>query len=211
MKFQLALDGSFAAAQTVLQAARPFIDIAEIGTPLIFREGMAAVRALHAAYPDLPLLADLKIMDAGYDEAAIAFDAGAAYVTALGVANDKTLGNVIRAAAACGGQVMIDMMNVPDPANRARDLLALGADVLCVHTAYDLQDDVTNPLDGLARLRAALPDAPLAVAGGIGPALLDALIPHAPRVIVVGSAITSAASPAAVAQTLRRRIDKDRI
>lgn len=209
MKLQLALDGTLEAAHMLLQDVRPFIDIAEIGTPLVFREGMAAVRDLRAAYPKLTLLADLKIMDAGYDEAAIAFEAGANWVTALGVTNDNTLRGVVQAAATYGGQVMVDMMRVTEPLARARELLGIGVDLLCVHTAYDLQDGTINPLAALAQLRDALPDAPLAVAGGIGPDLLDALLAHMPQVIVVGGAITSAAHPATIAQTIRQRIDKD--
>ncbi len=208
MKLQLALDGTLVAARALLDAVQPHIDIAEVGTPLIFREGMHAVRQLRAAYPTLTLLADLKIMDAGYEEAAIAFEAGADWVTALGVAHDTTLHGAVKAAQAHGGQVMVDMMAVPDPLSRARHLLDMGAHLLCVHTAYDLQGGSANPLASLAHLRAALPDAPLAVAGGIGPDLLDALLPHAPKVIVVGGAIANAPDPGASAQAIRQRIDE---
>jgi 3-hexulose-6-phosphate synthase len=208
MKLQLALDGTLDEANTLLEAVWPYIDIAEVGTPLIFREGMHAVRALRTSYPSLTLLADLKIMDAGYDEAAIAFEAGANRVTALGVANDNTLRGAVKAAKEYGGQVMVDMMAVSDPVSRARQLLAVDAHLLCVHTAYDLQDGSTNPLAPLARLREALPDAPLAVAGGIGPDLLGALLPHVPQVIVVGGAITKGASPRMIAQTMRQQIDE---
>lgn len=208
MKLQLALDGPLAESRVLLDAVRPYIDIAEIGTPLVFREGMRAVRQLRAAYPDLTLLADLKIMDAGYEEATIAFDAGADWVTALGVAHDNTLRGAIKAAQVHGGQVMIDMMAVPDPLPRARHLLDMGAHLLCVHTAYDLQGGSANPLAPLGHLRAALPEAPLAVAGGIGPDLLDALLAHRPRVIVVGGAIANASDPRASAQTIRRRINE---
>lgn len=208
MKLQLALDGTLEEARTLLDRVRPYIDIAEIGTPLVFREGMRAVRTLRAAHPNLMLLADLKIMDAGYEEAAIAFEAGANQVTALGVANDTTLHGAVRAAEEYGGQVMIDMMAVSTPVLRARRLIDIGVHMLCVHTAYDLQDDRTNPLAALARLRAALPNTPLAVAGGIGPGLLEALLVHTPQVIIVGSAITKAADPGAVAQTIRGQIDE---
>lgn len=207
MQLQLALDGTLEAACSLLEAVHHSIDIAEIGTPLVFREGMHAVRTLHETYPRLTLLADLKIVDAGYEEAAIAFEAGADRVTALGVANNNTLRGAITAAEEYGGQVMIDMMAVPDPLARARQLLDLGAHLLCVHTAYDLQDGTANPLALLVRLREALPDAPLAVAGGIGPDLLPALLPHAPQVIVVGGAITQAASPSVIAQSIRQQMD----
>lgn len=208
MKLQLALDTSLDAARALLDAVRTYIDIAEVGTPLVFREGMGAVRALRAAYPDLTLLADLKIMDAGYEEAAIAFEAGANRVTALGVANDSTLRGSFKAADDYGGQVMVDMISVSNPLSRARQLLDMGAHLLCVHTAYDLQDQSTNPLAAIMHLRAALPDAPLAVAGGIGPDLLASLAVHRPKVVVVGGAIARSAQPASVARQLRQQIEE---
>ena len=60
MKLQIALDGDIDQGLAVLQAVRPYVDIAEIGTPLIFREGLGAARRLREAFPDLALLADLK-------------------------------------------------------------------------------------------------------------------------------------------------------
>ena len=49
-KLQLALDGELATALEILQAVHAFIDIAEIGTPLVFREGMQALRQIRSSY-----------------------------------------------------------------------------------------------------------------------------------------------------------------
>ena len=46
MKLQLALDGDLQSSIAVLDATKTYIDIAEIGTPLIYREGVWAVREL---------------------------------------------------------------------------------------------------------------------------------------------------------------------
>lgn len=206
MKLQLALDGDFEASLAILRAVRPYIDIAEIGTPLIFREGIAAARRLRAAFPDLPLLADLKIMDAGDLEAAIAFEAGCDLVTALGVTQDATLRGALAAAGRYGKQVMVDMMQVPDLCARAEALLAMGCHYLCVHTAHDRQSAGDGPLTPLRALRQRLPDAPLAVAGGIGPGAIDAVAALRPEIVVVGSAIAGAADPVRVAQAIRERM-----
>src|SRR5690554_5121426 len=106
VKLQLALDGTLDAARAVLEAAHSYVDVIEIGTPLIFREGVAAVRWARAAYPGKAILADLKIMDAGEAEAAIAFEAGAGVVTVLGAAADATVCGAVRAARQHGGQIM---------------------------------------------------------------------------------------------------------
>ena len=41
IKLQLALDGDLDSNLGLVRAVRPYIDIAEIGTPLVYREGIA--------------------------------------------------------------------------------------------------------------------------------------------------------------------------
>ena len=125
-ELQLALDGELNQAVAILEQAHSFIDIAEVGTPLVFREGMAAVHCLRAAYPQLRLVADLKIMDAGEAEANIAFSAGADFVTVMAVASDATIQGAVKSAREEGKQVMVDMMQVDDPAQRACQLFGSG-------------------------------------------------------------------------------------
>jgi 3-hexulose-6-phosphate synthase len=207
-KLQLALDGTLADSLRILEQIRRYIDIAEIGTPLILREGVRALHVVRERFPDLPLLADFKIMDAGKEEAAIAFEAGASIVTVMGFAQDATLSGVVTAAAHYGGEVMVDLMQYPDPAKRIHECMAMGCDYYCVHTAHDVRRR-DSPVEMLRSLRFAMPDAALAVAGGINLNSIDAVVSVHPAVIVVGSAITRADDPAAIARTLSDRIKGD--
>ena len=153
-ELQIALDSDLSAALDALAQVHPFVDVAEIGTPLVFREGMRAVRAIRAAYPQLTLVADLKIMDAGRAEADIAFEAGADRATVMALANDATIaGALMPARARMSKRIMVDMMQVAAPLARARQLLALGCDLLCLHTAHDLQSSQASPYAQLAQLR----------------------------------------------------------
>jgi 3-hexulose-6-phosphate synthase len=207
MKLQLALDGTWSNSLRVLDAAISYIDIVEIGTPLIYREGMAAARELRDAFPGAVILADLKIMDAGEAEAEIAFTAGCDMVTVLGAAHDITVRGAVTAARSYGKRVVADMIQVPDPITRARQLLDIGCDYLCVHTAHDLKGEYSRSLAVVQRLQESLPDAPLAVAGGIGPATISAVAALAPEIVVIGSAITAATDPASTAKEIRRGLD----
>jgi 3-hexulose-6-phosphate synthase len=206
MKLQLALDGTLAQALTILESAHSFIDQIEIGTPLVLREGVAAVAAVNQRYPGIPVLADFKIADAGYEEASIAFEAGATVVTVLGLAADPTVREAVEAARRYGGQIMADLIQATDLVGRSRKLLDLGCHVLCVHTGYDLQAHNQSPLDALTTLRDALPDAPLAVAGGIHADTIAAIAALHPDLVIVGGAITRADNPAAAARTLKQRM-----
>ena len=204
MRLQVALDGALCDSLDMLSMVRHSIDIAEIGTPLILRDGAAAIRAVRSAYPDLTLVADFKIMDAGEAEATIAFEAGANIVTVLGVAGNATLAGAVKAARRCGGQVMADLIQVTTPTARSLELLAMGCDYLCIHTAFDDRD---SPLAALRQLSQTMDDAPLAVAGGINLDNIDAVVTLKPAIVIVGSAITRSDDPAAAVRNLRKRMN----
>ncbi len=207
-KLQLGLDGELATALEILQAVHAFIDISEIGTPLVFREGMQALRQIRSSYANLCLIADLKIMDAGEAEADIAFGTGADRVTVMAMASDATIQGALRSARFHQGQIMIDMMQVEKPLERALELIQLGCDLLCLHTAHDLQSRHDSPWRLLAELRQALPTLQLAIAGGVKLDSLPQILPHQPQVIIVGSAITAAADPLRAAQQFHERIQE---
>jgi 3-hexulose-6-phosphate synthase len=207
MKLQLALDGPLRDSLSILDLVVDQIDIAEIGTPLLYREGIGATAAIHAQFPALTLLADLKIVDAGQVEASIAFEAGCDYVTVLGIASDATVAGALQAAEKHGSMVMVDMLQVPDQLKRARELITLGCQLLCVHTAYDLHSTGDTPFAALSQLRNALPQVALAVAGGVGPHNVSHVLPLRPEIVIVGSAITQAANPRQAAIAIREQID----
>ena len=206
MRLQLALDGTLDESLAVLSLVRPYIDIAEAGTPLIYREGMAAVRQIRQAYPDITLTADLKIMDAGREEALIAFEAGSDIVTILGVAPDPTIRHATAVADQLGKAVMADLLQIADLRVRGQALHQMGCHYLCLYTAYDLQK--TNPISShyLSQLQIDLAGLPFAVAGGSNLQNIDSVLAIRPEIIIVGSAITRAPDPAEAAQALYDRV-----
>ena len=206
MQLQVALDGDLRSMLETLSVVHPYIDIAEVGTPLVFREGMNAVRRIREAHHQLTLVADLKIMDAGRAEADIAFCAGADVVTVMAVAADSTIAGALESARTHGTRVMVDMMQVSATRARAIELVELGCDLLCLHTAHDRQAAQGSPFTQLAELREVLPSTSLAIAGGVTLPALERILPFEPQVIIVGSAITAAADPRASAKQFHERI-----
>jgi 3-hexulose-6-phosphate synthase len=99
MLLQLALDfPSLGESLALLDRVADLVDIVEVGTPLILKEGVRAVAEVKRRHPGLQVLADLKVMDAGELEAAIGFEAGADIVTVLGAAETVTIERVCVAA-----------------------------------------------------------------------------------------------------------------
>ena len=206
MQLQLALDGTLIDSLNILTQVHPFIDIIEVGTPLIYREGINAIQVIHDAYPQKPILADLKIMDAGEEEAGIAYVAGASLVTVLGVTSDMTILGVMNAARQHKGQVVVDMIQVNDKERRGHHLIEMGCDYLCIHTAHDRQHFGDSPYKSLKQLRTHLPEAALAVAGGIKAENVDHYVALNPAIIVSGGGITKAVNPTLAAQTIKEKM-----
>lgn len=209
MKLQLALDQiALADALRVLEATADLLDIAEVGTPLVLSEGARAVREIRRHFPTLKILADFKVMDAGELEVSVGFTAGADIVTVLGAAETATIRRACAAAHAAGKSVMVDLIAVENVARRGVEACEAGADYVCCHAAFDTQDTGGSPLAALAKLRAAMPQARIAVAGGITPERLAALLPYAPEIVIVGGFVSRADDPRAAALAVRAALPR---
>jgi 3-hexulose-6-phosphate synthase/6-phospho-3-hexuloisomerase len=159
------IDEALHVAEIGVQAG---VDWLEAGTPLLLAEGLRAVQALHARFPDHPIVADLKTMDGGYLEAEMMAQAGASFVVVMGVAHPATIRAVVRAARDYGIEVMGDIMAAPDKVACAKMLEANGVDYIIVHTGFDERHEETglSPLDDLPAITAAV-RIPVQAVGGL--------------------------------------------
>ncbi|MBU7410212.1 orotidine 5'-phosphate decarboxylase / HUMPS family protein, partial [Staphylococcus aureus] len=140
MKLQLAIDLlDQKEAAKLAQEVEEFIDIVEIGTPIVINEGLSAVEHMSKSVTNTQVLADLKIMDAASYEVSQAIKFGADIVTILGVSEDASIKSAIEEAHNNGKELLVDMIAVQNLEQRAAELDKMGADYIAVHTGYDLQ------------------------------------------------------------------------
>ena len=207
MKLQLALDlVNIPQAIEVVREVEPFIDIVEIGTPVINKEGLKAVAEVKAAFPNLEVLADVKIMDAAAYEVSNAAAAGADIVTILAQAEDSSIKGAVEEAKKQGKKILVDMIAVKDIKTRAAELYALGADYICVHTGYDMQAEGKDSFEDLRTIKSVVKNAKTAIAGGIKLETLPEVIKAQPDLIIVGGGITSKENKAAEAEKIQKMI-----
>lgn len=203
MKLQLALDDlSLDDSLALIDKLKNYIDIVEIGTPLIMKEGMKPVREVKSRFPKLEILADLKIMDAGYYEAEIAFEAGADYATVLGVTDLLTIKGCVEAANKYGKKAVVDMICVENLPERIKQVEDLGVHILSVHTGADQQAAGREPIEDLEVMSAHVSNASISVAGGINSKTVKKYAALKPSIIIVGSGITHNADPVAEAAAI---------
>ncbi|MBT2600425.1 MULTISPECIES: 3-hexulose-6-phosphate synthase [unclassified Oceanobacillus] len=207
MKLQLALDlVNIPEAIELVKEVESYIDIVEIGTPVVINEGLKAVKEMKAAFPNLTVLADLKIMDAAGYEVSQASQAGADIITILGTAEDQSIKGAVEEAKKHNKKILVDMIAVKDIETRAKELDELGVDYICVHTGYDLQAIGKNSFEDLATIKSVVKQAQTAIAGGIKQETLTEVIKHQPDLIIVGGGITSKENKQAVAREMKELI-----
>lgn len=196
MKLQLAIDDlTLEQAIQLVEEVHDYIDIIECGTPFIFEYGMQSVREMKKRFPDKEILADLKIMDAGYYEAEEALKAGADYITVLGVTDNLTVKGAVDACNAYGKQCVIDMICIPDLPTRIAKMEELGAHFVSVHVGVDQQTLGRKPIDDLKIMKECVKTASISVAGGINEHTLPDYIALQPEVLIIGSGITHSQNP----------------
>ena len=204
MQLQAAIDyRTLEEALDLMEKIHPYVDIVEIGTMLGLCEGFHALTEMKKRYPHLKVLADAKLVDGGYDIASLAYDAGADIVTTIGMTNNETCRGFVRAAHERGKEAMVDMIGVSNLAERVRELDEMGFDYILVHTAHDMLNCISAPLDALKVIQENVRRAKAGISGGITVGQMPEIAAAHPDWIVVGSALYQAKDPYETARALK--------
>ncbi len=194
------------ALQIAHEAVLGGADWIEAGTPLIKSEGMQAIRALRERFPDCTVVADMKTADTGAMEVEMAAKAGADVVCILADADDSVIAEAVRSARKYGIRIMADLINVPDPVSRAKQLESLGVDIICAHTGIDQQMTGRDSLEHLQTL-SSRNTALLAVAGGIDAEQAGVAVKMGADIVIVGGWIARSADVTGSARKIRNEMD----
>lgn len=177
---QVALNGTLEDAHEIINSL-PKSDriIIEAGTPLIKRYGESGIRQIREWYerhlseqPPTPeifpyVVADLKTMDRGEMEVAIAARGGASAAIALGTAPIETLNSFVEKCEEHGLDAMVDMMNVAFPLSVLRALKKVPP-VVIIHRSVDeekFNHEKQIPLHEIRRIKGNY-NSMISIAGG---------------------------------------------
>jgi len=206
-KLQVAID-LLTTEEALALAAKvaPYVDIIELGTPLIKNMGAGVITAMKNAHPDKLVFADMKTADAGELEADIAFKAGADLVTVMGAAGNATIIGAVKAAKEHGKGIVVDTIGYPDRVKRAQEVTELGVEFVELHAGLDEQWTAGYSIQVLIDETARV-GVPVSVAGGVNIDNVADVVRAGAKVVVAGAAIYGAEDPAAAAKLLREAID----
>ena len=209
-QLQVALDvESTEKALEVLEKVADYVDIIELGTPLMIHEGKKVISAIKEKYPDKIIFSDIKIMDGGSIMADIVFEAGADMVSVLAAANDQTIIDVIDTAKKYRRKVLVDMVAIEDLKERASKVNEWKPDYISVHIGTDVQDGGADPVEEVKRM-GNLGDTLIAAAGGISLDNFEEACKSNINDIIVGGSIYNAKSPEKIAKEMFNIINKYR-
>jgi 3-hexulose-6-phosphate synthase len=193
----------------VIAQVRGIADIIEIGTPLLKRFGIGAIATARELCPDTPVLADTKTVDAGDLEAEMVLGAGARLMTVLSSTSRATHAAVDRVATRYRAFVVVDTITESGKA----ELLTAGATFpdsfayVGVHSPTDMRvagDRSSAHIGAVRDIRRR--GFRVALAGGLGPQTLAAVLEAEPEIVIVGGAITGADDPRGVATWIKERL-----
>jgi len=150
-------------AKMALKAGADWI---EAGTPLIVFEGIRSIASLTEVCGNVPVVADFKAQDGVYKYFIEAARLGAKAAVVLGIMDDGSIKEAVRAGKDSGIQVIADMFSVKldKLVQRAIELESLGVDYIMLHLGFDeaKYNKARHAFDGLEEVVAAI-DLPVGV------------------------------------------------
>ncbi len=197
MKVQVALDFTkLSEALKIAEQVYEFVDILEVGTPLLKAEGLNAIREMKKF--GVEVFADTKTADVARIEGEMVRDAGADYFSVLAVAPEET---VKEALEVDGIKKSVDLIGVKNKVEKAKEFEGK-FDVIEIHTGIDegiFDPEKYKELKGLKGL---------SVAGGITvdniPKIKEIL---EPETVIIGRGITKAENPREMAKKIREVLE----
>ncbi|MFC1727884.1 3-hexulose-6-phosphate synthase [Nanoarchaeota archaeon] len=203
MKLQLALDVvDLKKALSIANKTKKYIDIIELGTPLIKQNGLGAIKKFKKFRK--PIFADLKTMDTGAFEASLAFKAGASSVSVCAAAANETVKGLIKEAKKRKKQSVVDLIGVKDAVKRTKQVLKHKPTYIGIHTGIDQQLKGCSVFENLEKISKLTKN--ICVAGGINAKTVNKVLKYKPKIIVIGGAITKSKNPGKTAKEIKELI-----
>jgi 3-hexulose-6-phosphate synthase len=194
MKIQISFDHvDINRAITIARQVESFADIFEIGSVLIYKYGVEAVKKFSQTFEEKTILADTKIIDRSKDSIAVFSDSGAHWLTVMAGAGKDIIHNATTIAHMQGKKIMLDLLDASSLGQSALEAQTLGVDALMIHQPYvELQQFEFAESWEMVRGNTKLP---IYCAVHITRKNIHQIVAMRPDGIIIGNAITQAENP----------------
>lgn len=171
-----------------------FADILGVGSLLLLKEGVKAVKTFKASFPNKEIFVEAKICEKGDESITMLAQAGANYISILAGAYHNTIKKAINAAKNYDVKIALDLLDAPSIGQSAMDAKTLGAHMLILHRPAS-EDELAELESEWENVRENT-NLPIFITGKINQENISTLLDLRPQGIMIGAAITKADSPA---------------
>lgn len=185
-------------ALNIAQKTAEFADIIEVGSLLIYKEGITAIKEFKTNFPRKSIFANAKISEKAQDSVELFASAGATMISVLAGIPQATIKKTVEAARKFDIKVVIDVFDMQTAGQIALDSKILGIDTILLHQPpipFDLSDYTSHWHSIQANT-----SLPLFITGNIDRTNINQIKNLKPHCIAIGSGITKAENPANEAQ-----------
>jgi len=188
-------------ALKIAEQTAQYADVIGVGSLLIFKEGVNAIKAFKTAFPDKEIFAETKIVDKADEAVSIMAQAGASYVSVLAGTFNASIKKAITTARNFNIKIALDLLDAQSLGQAAMDAKSLGADLLILHHAP--QVDENNDLASIWHDVRDNTSVDIFLTGKIDISNFLDIARLRPQGITIGSPITQAENPTQAAQLFR--------
>lgn len=193
-----------AQAIKIAEQTAEFADILGVGSLLLFKEGVKAIKTFKAAFPNKEIFAEARISEKGEAAVTMMAQAGANYISLLAGTTHNTIKKAVTAAKIFDVKIALDLLDAPSLGQSAMDAKTLGINLLIVHRtlnpeeSIDIGSEWQNVRDNT--------NLPIFITGKIDGATFKHILDLKPQGVMIGSAITKSDNPAKAAQFFRSHV-----
>jgi 3-hexulose-6-phosphate synthase len=195
MKLQVSFDMvDLNKALEIAQKVEQSIDIFELGSPLIYKNGLQAIKQFKNKFPQKKVFADVKMVDRVEKIIDVFAEEGTDYISILAGTSNHTIQNASKFAHKSDMKIALDLVDAYSMGQSAMDAQALDIDVIIFHGPHDTTE-ITDILEEWQNI-VGNTTLPVFMGGKVNRNNINKIIEFKPQGIIIGEAITKASDPA---------------
>ncbi|MBU4269569.1 orotidine 5'-phosphate decarboxylase [Candidatus Dependentiae bacterium] len=207
MKLQVSFDlQDIDKAILIAKNIEKYVDIFEIGSTLIVKYGLEAVKKFKKNFPDKEIYADVKLVDRVEDTIKEYTQAGANCISILAGITNNIIQNAAQIAHENNCKIALDLVDSHSLGQSAMDSKSLDIDRIIFHGPHEEQM-LETLLEEWENVKGNT-DTPIFIEGGINKNSINKILELKPDGIIIGAAITHSGDPAKDAEFFKNILKK---
>lgn len=207
MKLQVSFDlQDIDKAILIAKEIEKHVDILEIGSTLIVKYGLEAIKKFKKNFPDKEIYADVKLVDRVQDTIKEYAAVGANTISILSGITNTIIQNAAQIAHENKCEIALDLVDSHSLGQSAMDSKSLDIDRIIFHGPHE-EDMLATLLEEWENVKGNT-ETPIFIEDGIDKNSITKILSLKPDGIIIGAAITHSSNPAQEAEYFKNILNK---